>query len=67
MIGTHEPAPTLLLTPRAAARALAVSERTLWTLSKAGEIPRIMVGRAVRYSVRDLETYIARNRVIVPT
>ena len=52
----------LLLTPREASLALAVSERTLWSLTAAGEIPRLKIGRLVRYSVRDLERWIERGR-----
>ena len=52
----------LLLTPRQAAAALAISERTLWSKTKVGEIPAVRVGRAVRYCVDDLQGWIARNR-----
>lgn len=41
----------LLLTPRDAAQALAVSERTLWGLTAPrGPLPAVRIGRAVRYS-----------------
>jgi excisionase family DNA binding protein len=55
--------PTLLLTAREAAKALAVSEKTLWTLTTPrGPIPAIRVGeRSLRYSVRALEEWIARQ------
>jgi excisionase family DNA binding protein len=52
----------LLLTPREAAAALAISERTLWTLTDTGAVPCVRVGRAVRYAPADLENYIARLR-----
>jgi excisionase family DNA binding protein len=52
-------APILLLTPRDAAKALAISERTLWTLTNDGKIPHKRIGRAVRYSVADLQAWIA--------
>ncbi len=51
----------LLVTARQAAKMLSVSERTLWGLSDAGEIPRVKIGRAVRYSVDDLKRYIAEQ------
>jgi excisionase family DNA binding protein len=51
------PAP-LLLTPRDAARRLAVSERTLWSLTRAGSIPRIKLGRIVRYDPEDLRKFV---------
>ena len=37
---------------------LCLSERTLWSLSERGEIPRLKIGRAVRYAVADLRAYI---------
>ena len=50
----------LLLKPREAAQALAISERTLWQLTKDGEIESIKVGtRSVRYPVAGLERWIA--------
>jgi hypothetical protein len=49
----------LLLTPRAAAAALSVSERTLWAMtSPRGPIPAVRLGRAVRYSVAALREFI---------
>jgi excisionase family DNA binding protein len=49
----------LLLSPREAAAALSISERTLWALTKAGRIRAVRIGRSVRYHVADLEAYIA--------
>lgn len=48
----------LLLKPRDAAKMLAISERTLWQLTSLGQIPRVAIGRAVRYSVADLRAWI---------
>jgi excisionase family DNA binding protein len=48
----------LLLSPRQASRALAISERTLFTLTKAGKVPHIRIGKLVRYSVDSLRKYI---------
>src|SRR5689334_3813023 len=52
--------PTLLLTARHAARALAKSEKTLWSLTTPrGPIPAIRVGeRSLRYSVTALANWI---------
>lgn len=50
----------LLLSPRQASRALAISERTLFTLTKSGEVPCIRIGKLVRYSVDGLRKYIDR-------
>ena len=50
----------LLISGREAAKLLSVCERTLFMLTKAGEIPAVRIGRAVRYSVRDLEAWVRR-------
>jgi excisionase family DNA binding protein len=52
--------PRLLVSPREAARMLAISERTLFSLRKAGAIPAVQVGRAVRYSMDELQAWIRR-------
>lgn len=52
----------LLMTVRQAARALAISERTLWSLTKSGEMPCVRMSRAVRYSLDDLRAWIASRR-----
>lgn len=53
----------LLLTPRLAAAALSVSERTLWAMTHPrGPIPAVRLGRSVRYSVADLERWIAAQQ-----
>lgn len=48
----------LLLSPRQASRALAISERTLWSLTKSGAVPHIRIGKLVRYPVDGLKKYI---------
>lgn len=49
----------LLMKPRDAAKALGISERSLWSISEPrGDIPVVRIGRSVRYSVRDLEAWI---------
>jgi len=57
--GTSEP---LLVTPREAAVLLRLSDRTLWTLTRAGEIPAIRIGRSVRYDPHDLAKWIASKK-----
>jgi excisionase family DNA binding protein len=52
----------LLVPAREAARLLAVSERTLWGLTRRGEVPCVRIGRAVRYDPRDLAAYVERLR-----
>lgn len=53
----------MLLTPEQAAAFVAVSERTLWSLGNSGEIPRVMIGRSVRYDRRDLIAWIDRKKI----
>jgi len=54
----------LLLRPREAAEALALSERKLWELTNRGELPVVRVGRAVRYDVSDLRAWLMANKTI---
>ena len=50
----------LLLTPRATAQALAISERTLFTLTRAGRIRAVRIGkRGIRYDRADLTAFIS--------
>lgn len=59
----NEHAPVkLLLTPRQAAAALQLSERTLWELTHRGEIPRLKIGASVRYDLRDLQSWIDKKK-----
>lgn len=55
--------PRLLITPKTAAQALAISPRKLWSLTNAGTIPCVRLGRSVRYSLTDLQTWIDNHRV----
>jgi excisionase family DNA binding protein len=48
----------LLMKPPDAARALAISERKLWELTRGGEIPYVPIGRAVRYDATDLRAWV---------
>ena len=54
--------PPLLLTPRQAAKALAICEKTLWSLTKRGELPVVWIGRAKRYSVDVLRVFASGGR-----
>lgn len=53
----------LALRPKDAAKALGISTRTLYTLTKAGAIPAKKIGTgkrsAVLYAVADLEAFLA--------
>ena len=59
MVAAIEP---LLVRARDAAKALALSERTLWTLAQRGEIPRVLAGRAVLYDPADLRAWIEKKK-----
>ena len=49
---------TLLLTPKQAADALAISPRKLWSLTASGEVPHVRVGRCVRYPFDALRKWL---------
>ena len=52
----------LLLTVRAAAKTLAISESLLWKhTAPRGNIPCVKIGRAVRYRPADLERWAERT------
>ena len=57
--GKGEALPRLALRPRDAAAALGISERALWSLMKAGEIPHVRAGRSVLYPVDSLRKWLA--------
>ena len=48
----------MLLTAREAAKAIAISERFLYTLTQRGEIRAVRMGRTVRYDPADLRRWI---------
>lgn len=51
----------MLITAREAAAALGVCERTLYSLTKRGEIPAVHIGRAVRYDIESLKQFIKES------
>lgn len=54
--------PQLLLTSKQAAKALQLSERTLWELTRRGEIKRLKINSSVRYDLKDLQAFIAKKK-----
>ena len=50
--------PRLALRPREAARALGISERTLWSWTREGRIPYRRQGRCLIYPVAALEAWL---------
>jgi excisionase family DNA binding protein len=61
LIQATQTVPLILLTPEQTSHALGISERMLWDLTNQGEIPRVKIGRLVRYRARDLEAWAARQ------
>ena len=60
--GLGRPPQALLLKPLEAARSLSLSPRTLWDLTKRGEIPCIRIRRLVRYDPHDLTAWISKKK-----
>ena len=58
----ERPIEPLLLTASQAAKVLTVCEKTLWTLTQPrGEICCVRIGKAVRYRLADLQTWIEKK------
>ena len=51
-----------MLTTRQTAKALAISPRKLWEMTKLNQIPHVRLGRCVRYSPVDLQRWIESLR-----
>ena len=60
--GATEMGAERLLTAQEAADHLRIGRRHLWTITDKGDLPRIKIGRAVRYRMADLETYVGNCR-----
>lgn len=54
----------LLLNEKQASEALNLSPRTLFNLRQRGEIPYKRFGKAIRYSLSDLQRWVDANRQI---
>ena len=50
--------PRLLMDAHDTARALSISERTLWELTNKGEIPCVPIGRRILYDPRVLQVWV---------
>ena len=62
---TAETITPLLLNSPAAARFLAIGQRTLWGLtSPRGPLPCVRIGRAVRFDVRDLTAFADEKKAV---
>jgi len=53
--------PVLAVRAREAAKALGISPRTLWTLSRRGEVPCLRLGRLRLYPVEQLRAWLAEK------
>src|SRR6266498_3583688 len=53
----------LLVNDREAARLLGVCAKTIYLLTKRGELPAVRIGRAVRYDVQDLRGFVQRTKL----
>lgn len=52
----------LLVDTPTAAKMLGVSARTVWTLANCGALRPTRIGRAVRFSVRELERFVSEQQ-----
>lgn len=51
-----------LLSAKETAKRLAISERSLWSLTNAKQIPHLRIGRTLRFDPRDLDAWIERRK-----
>lgn len=59
MVAAVEP---LLWSAKDSAKALAICEKTLWRMTKAGKIPCVRIGAAVRYCPKELAAWIESQK-----
>ena len=62
MTVTRNDSPLLVDAKRAAAM-LGIGIRTLWSITKEGELPHVRIRRRVLYSVDDLKRWIVQHKV----
>ena len=56
-----EASPPLLITASEAAALLTISPRKLWSMTNAGQVPCIRMGRTVRYCPTALREWVERS------
>lgn len=56
----------LALRPRQAAKALGVSERTLWEWTQRGKVPHVRLGKAILYPVDGLRRWLDEQTKAAP-
>ena len=59
---TEQTIEPMLLTARQAAKALCISERTLYSITQRGDLRAVRCGRLVRYDPADLRAWIERAK-----
>ncbi len=57
-VDSTPPATPQLVSVKRAAELLAISERLLFALTASGKLPRVQLGRAVRYDLADLAVFV---------
>ena len=62
--GDQQDAARLLITSPEAAKLMTISERTLFTLRKEGDLPYVRIGRSIRYDPRDIGVWIERHKSV---
>jgi predicted DNA-binding transcriptional regulator AlpA len=53
----------ILIKSGEASRQLAISQRTLWQITKDGQIPCVRIKRMVRYDQEDITAYINGKKI----
>jgi predicted DNA-binding transcriptional regulator AlpA len=56
------PIESILIDANAAASALGVCSKTVWTLTKNNDLPCVRIGQRVLYDPRDLRTWVDRQK-----
>ena len=51
----------MLIDAKQAAAMLGIGTRTLWSMTKGGEIPHVRIRRRVLYAVEDLRGWVAKH------
>ena len=54
--------PPRLMSVKNASKYLAISERKLWSMTKAGDLPAARLGKSVRYDRCDLDDFIRQAK-----
>ena len=62
MVASESNVEPLLWSAPESAKALAISAKTLWRMTKDGQIPSVRIGRAVRYSPKDIAAWVDSQR-----